>query len=73
MSWRFIMCAALFVTSLLTANTIATKLITVGGAVLPAAIVIFPVSYIYAAVGYLKSSERMDAYDYATDFNPIRL
>jgi uncharacterized PurR-regulated membrane protein YhhQ (DUF165 family) len=27
----------------------------------------------YAAVGYLKSSERVDTYDYATDFNPIRL
>src|SRR5438445_12152945 len=46
MSWRFITCAALFVTSLLTANTIATKLITVGGVVLTAGIVIFPLSYV---------------------------
>jgi uncharacterized integral membrane protein (TIGR00697 family) len=46
MSWRFITCAALFVTCLLTANTIATKLITVGGVVLTAGIVVFPLSYV---------------------------
>ena len=50
MSWRFISCAALFVTCLLTANTMATKLITVGGVVLTAAIVIFPVSYVVGDV-----------------------
>jgi uncharacterized integral membrane protein (TIGR00697 family) len=50
MSWRFITCAALFVTCLLTANTIATKLVTVGGAVLSAAIVIFPLSYVLGDV-----------------------
>ena len=50
MSWRFITCAALFVTCLLTANTIATKLVTIGGAVLPAAIVIFPLSYVLGDV-----------------------
>lgn len=50
MSWRFVACAALFVTCLLTANTIATKLIVVGGLVLPAAIVIFPLSYVLADV-----------------------
>jgi uncharacterized integral membrane protein (TIGR00697 family) len=50
MSWRFVTCAALFVTCLLTSNTIATKLITVGGVLLPAAIIIFPVSYILADV-----------------------
>jgi uncharacterized integral membrane protein (TIGR00697 family) len=44
MSWRFISCAALFVTCLLTANTMAAKLIVVGGVVLTAGIVIFPVS-----------------------------
>jgi len=27
----------------------------------------------YAAVAWLKASERTDAYDYDTDFNPIRL
>ena len=50
MSWRFITCAALFVTCLLTANTIATKLIAVGGIVLTAGIVIFPLSYVLGDV-----------------------
>ena len=50
MSWRFITCAALFVTCLLTANTIASKLIVVGGVVLTAGIVIFPVSYVIGDV-----------------------
>src|SRR2546428_1826991 len=50
MSWRFVSFAALFVTCLLTANTMAAKLVTVGGVVLSAAIVIFPASYIVADV-----------------------
>ena len=50
MSWRFITCAALFVTCLLTANTIAAKLIVVGGTVLTAGIVIFPISYVLGDV-----------------------
>ena len=50
MSWRFISCAALFVTCLLTANVIAAKLIVVAGVVLPAAIVIFPLSYVLGDV-----------------------
>jgi len=50
MSWRFVVCAALFVTCLLTANTIAAKLIVVGGLVLTAGIVIFPVSYVIGDV-----------------------
>ena len=50
MSWRFITCAALFVTCLLTANTIAAKLIVVGGVVLTAGIVIFPLSYVLGDV-----------------------
>src|SRR6059036_647535 len=50
MSWRFVSFAALFVTYLLTANTMAAKLVTVGGVVLSAAIVIFPVSYIVGDV-----------------------
>lgn len=43
-------CAALFVTCLLAANTIAAKLIVVGGIVLTAGIVIFPVSYVLGDV-----------------------
>jgi queuosine precursor transporter len=50
MSWRFITCAGLFVTCLLTANTMATKLIMVGGVVLTAGVVIFPVSYVVGDV-----------------------
>src|SRR2546422_669565 len=135
MSWRFVTCAALFITCLLTANIIAAKLVVIGGVVLPAGIVIFPISYIladvltevwgygaarrviwlgfacntlmvaatwvggarvpahviagqwgakvlyeaaatpltYAVVGWLKSRERVDTFDYQTDFNPIRL
>jgi queuosine precursor transporter len=50
MSWRFVACTALFVTCLLTANTIAAKLVTVGGLVLTAGIVIFPISYVLGDV-----------------------
>lgn len=50
MSWRFLACTALFVTCLLTANVIASKLVVIGGLVMPAGIVIFPVSYIVGDV-----------------------
>ena len=50
MSWRFIICTALFVTCLLTANTIAAKLVVVGGLTLTAGIVIFPISYVLGDV-----------------------
>ncbi|HEV8615154.1 MAG TPA: queuosine precursor transporter [Methylomirabilota bacterium] len=50
MTWRFVTCAALFVTCLLTANTIAAKLIQVGGVTLTAGIVIFPLSYVLGDV-----------------------
>jgi len=50
MSWRFIACTALFVTCLLTANTIAAKLVTLGGLTLTAGIVIFPISYVLGDV-----------------------
>src|SRR5207247_11307838 len=50
MSWSFVACAALFITCLLTANIIAAKLVVIGGVVLPAGIVIFPISYILADV-----------------------
>lgn len=42
--------SALFVTCLITANLIAVKLIQVAGLVLPAAIIIFPLSYIVGDV-----------------------
>lgn len=50
MSWRFVACTALFVTCLLTANTTAAKLVSVGGVTLTAGIVIFPISYILGDV-----------------------
>src|SRR4051812_13723968 len=46
----FIAVVAIFVTCLLVANVIAVKLIYVFGQVLPAAVVIFPVSYIFGDV-----------------------
>ncbi len=46
----FTVIVALFITALITANIIAVKLIDVGGYILPAAIVIFPISYIVGDV-----------------------
>lgn len=45
-SIRFVVIAAMFVTCLIAANITAVKLVSVFGFLLPAAIVIFPVSYI---------------------------
>ena len=42
--------AALFVTCLITANIIAVKLIGIGPLVLPAAVVVFPLSYIFGDI-----------------------
>src|SRR3954469_19041929 len=50
LSAPFVVVVALFVTSLLTANIIAVKLVMVGGLVMPAGIVIFPISYIIGDV-----------------------
>jgi uncharacterized integral membrane protein (TIGR00697 family) len=49
-SAAFTTVAALFVTVLITSNIVAVKLINVGGFVLTAAIVIFPISYIVGDV-----------------------
>lgn len=53
---------AIFVTCLITANIIAVKLIDVGGLILPAAVIIFPVSYIVGDVltevyGYARARQ----------------
>ena len=45
-SHRFVVVAALFVTCLITANIIIAKQISIDGIILPAAIIIFPLSYI---------------------------
>lgn len=49
-SQRFIVIAAIFITCLITANIIAVKLISIGGLILPAAIIIFPLSYIFGDI-----------------------
>jgi queuosine precursor transporter len=46
----FIVVTAVFVTSLITANIIAVKLVGIAGLVFPAAVIIFPVSYIIGDV-----------------------
>ena len=48
-SW-FVIIVALFVTCLITANIIAVKLVNLFGSILPAAILIFPLSYIIGDV-----------------------
>jgi hypothetical protein len=49
-SYRLVVIAAVFVTCLITANIIAVKIIGLGPFVLPAAIFVFPVSYIFGDV-----------------------
>jgi uncharacterized integral membrane protein (TIGR00697 family) len=49
-SYRFVIIAAFFVTCLLTANILIVKQISIGGLVLPAAIIIFPLNYIFGDV-----------------------
>jgi hypothetical protein len=48
-SW-FIIAVVIFITCLITANITAVKLVSIFGFVLPAAIVIFPISYIFGDV-----------------------
>ena len=48
-SW-FVLIVAIFITSLITANITAVKLVNVFGFVLPAGIVTFPISYIFGDV-----------------------
>lgn len=46
----FVLVTAVFVTCLMTANIIAVKLVGVFGLVVPAAVIIFPISYIFGDV-----------------------
>ncbi len=46
----FMLVVAVFITSLITANIIAVKLVGIGGIVVPAGVIIFPVSYIFGDV-----------------------
>jgi uncharacterized integral membrane protein (TIGR00697 family) len=49
-SHRFVVVAALFVTCLITANILIVKQLSIGGIVLPAGIIIFPLNYIIGDV-----------------------
>ena len=49
-SHRFVIVVAIFVTCLITANIIAVKVISLGFVILPAAIFVFPLSYIFGDV-----------------------
>ena len=49
-SHRFVIVTAVFVTCLITANIIAVKIISLGPVILPAAIFVFPLSYIFGDV-----------------------
>jgi uncharacterized integral membrane protein (TIGR00697 family) len=49
-SHRFVIITAVFITCLITANIIAVKVISVGSVFLPAAIIIFPISYIFGDI-----------------------
>ncbi|MEO8953830.1 MAG: queuosine precursor transporter, partial [Ktedonobacteraceae bacterium] len=61
-SFWFVVIASLFVTCLITANIIAVKLIGVFGFLVPAGIIIFPLSYLFGDVltevyGYAAARE----------------
>lgn len=49
-SHRLVIITAIFVTCLITANIIAVKIVSLGFLILPAAIFVFPVSYIFGDV-----------------------
>jgi len=58
----FLLVASIFITCLITSNIIAVKFINIFGLVLPAAIIIFPLSYIFGDVltevyGYRQASQ----------------
>jgi uncharacterized integral membrane protein (TIGR00697 family) len=61
-SYYFVFIAAIFVTCLITANIIAVKLVNIFGLVLPAAVIVFPISYIFGDVltevyGYARARQ----------------
>jgi hypothetical protein len=49
-SSRFVVVTGIFITCLIISNIIAVKIISVGGRNLPAAIIIFPISYIFGDI-----------------------
>jgi uncharacterized integral membrane protein (TIGR00697 family) len=46
----FVLITAVFVTCLITANIIAVKLVDIAGFIVPAAVIIFPISYIFGDI-----------------------
>lgn len=46
----FVLVAAIFITSLITSNIIAVKLVSIFSLVMPAGIIIFPISYVFGDV-----------------------
>jgi uncharacterized integral membrane protein (TIGR00697 family) len=58
-SYRLLVIAAIFVTCLITANIIAVKIVVIGSFLLPAAVFVFPVSYIFGDI-------LTEVYGYAT-------
>jgi uncharacterized integral membrane protein (TIGR00697 family) len=62
LSHRFLFVTAMFVTCLIAANVIAVKVLAVGSVILPAGVVIFPVSYIFGDIltevyGYQRAKQ----------------
>lgn len=49
-SFRLMVIIALFITCLITANTIAVKIVGIGSLSLPAAILVFPLSYVFGDI-----------------------
>lgn len=49
-SYRFVLITTVFVTCLITANIIAVKIISIGSISLPAAVIVFPISYIFGDI-----------------------
>lgn len=49
-SYRLVIITAVFVTCLITANIIAVKIVTIGSYALPAAIFVFPLSYVFGDI-----------------------
>ena len=49
-SHRFVIVTAIFITCLITANIVAVKVISLGFLILPAAIFVFPLSYIFGDI-----------------------
>jgi len=49
-TYRFIIITALFITCLITANIIGAKVVSIGPFILPAAVALFPLSYIFGDI-----------------------